>query len=907
MRIVKLLFLFLCFTSSESYITRKNTRHVTVEFAKQPKNRKQRLDWIHGIKNAINDVNQELERRAHILPSEYPFKPTEQDSLLRSLWKRLKNMYYHVFFHTDAIAYKGKKNKAFITRRNDEMGSVAIYVPDGVTEKVFIVILRKMLAKHGVDATIETDHHVVLTSNFATSPLGYTLFDGKPFTLTELNSLLNSRQRDIQKEIQLILDTKRNSFSQAAGKPVTLTDQQIEFLLNKFEKKQLQTKKDLLEQQQLFLPYLFWWQSIPTTGLRLEKPFWPLAYPFLPHAFPLWQLAPKMGAGVKVFVVDSGFAAFDIDWEPYFRKNQDLQMIADFTQQPSYNLVSSEDDLLDPAEQLAQLIESHTAENKRDLAYLQTLLPDWIRAYLQNKSTDGVQSYLLSDGKPEYSKVVDGKQELTPAGQAALQEIIQGEAGFHTKGKDKPNFTLVNIGAPNNQQDAILEFIPTAMVGEIPFDQFSTSSALLDDQWLAAYTSGHGTHTSGIIGARLQSAIPSIINQETVAQMLAQDTGICGVAPLSDMVMLKVFKSTGNISNRSIVSQGIARAQQMGAEVINLSIKIDDQMDSSELEVKSLQDTIAAIPYVAAASGNALKDAAGNYSANKEGYPARFASVAFDVGAFSFYQDKNGDYQCPIPPFSQYQAGIGPKFVAPGQNILSCGLSPDQTEDSVYVFMEGTSASTPMLSGFNALMLSEFKGVFTEKERAKLLTICYNSTLRMHDDDDWNKKTLLGALDFRTVLFKLHVLKKLKSILAAQTITYTPTGNAEQKLDFERDFNRLAEAIHQVLFGMVNEFARVQKIEASFENNFMGYFNSACKKGIVPDRDIFTSLDKALDFVTNVVLYAANEKSVSTKPDIDPTTLGQVQQIFKEETVKPFEHLADIPKRRIQSVDVNFK
>ena len=96
----------------------------------------------------------------------------------------------------------------------------------------------------------------------------------------------------------------------------------------------------------------------------------------MPHAFPLWQLAPKMGAGVKVFVVDSGFAAFDIDWGPYFRKNQDLQMLADFTKQPSYNLVSSEEDLLDPIEQLAQLIESHTDENKRDLAYLQTILPD---------------------------------------------------------------------------------------------------------------------------------------------------------------------------------------------------------------------------------------------------------------------------------------------------------------------------------------------------------------------------------------------------------------------------------------------------------------------------------------------------------------------------------------------------
>lgn len=915
MRVAAFFLFTLCssFSSSNAFITRRNTRHVTIEFAKQPKNKKQRLDWIEGVKESIQEVNKELRAQGYIIPVNYPFKTKDQDSFLNQTLTFFSNLYYRVFFHQAAIAYKGKKNEAFITRRNDEIGSFSVYIPDGVPEKLFVELLRKTVINNGVEANIDRDHHVILTHfNRSQDELGYPLFDGLSLSSQTLKDLSHGRDpQSLKHELQALTTKKENElFTDVDRLAANVTGK-------KYPKGLIHKKKSNIERKQLLGPYLFWWQTIPTTGLRLEQPFWPLTYPFLPHAFPLWEMAPSMGKGVKVFVLDTGMAAFDIIDKPSYKKNQDLQMFGDFLTQ-NYNLVSSSKSLLNPVEQLIQLIEMHTHESKRDFNRIKKIVPFWIQVYLKNQDNQEValqpvKDYLLQNGKTDFIQEVDGKKALTSSGQAALNDIRQGEFGFHPKGKDKPNYTLVDLGPPNNKQKAILEFIPTAKVGEEPFNLFSTSSHMLDAQWIAAYTSSHGTHTAGIIGGLLQPNIPKKLNEQSVAQLLKNDSGICGIAPKCDLIMIKVFKSTGHVTNRSIISQGLQQAKNMDAQIVNLSIKIDDQLDTSEDEVSSLKSILEKIPYVAAASGNAHRDLNGNYQADREGYPARFQSVPFDTGAFSFYQDQEtNDYKCPIPPFSQYQEGIGPKFVAPGQNILSCGLVSDQKDDSSYVFMGGTSASAPLMSGFNALVLSEFKGIFGPKERSRLLAVYYTSGLRMHDDDDWKKKTLLGALDLRTALFKLHVLKRLKVILAQKIIIYSP-GKKSQRLNFEKEFERLTEAIHRVLFGMVNVFAHQQKITASFENNFMGYFNSARKKNIIPKKDIFNSFEKALTFVTNTVLYAADKNAISpvAKADIeknlDPIVLGEVQQVFKEEIINIFGYLSDVAKRRIQSADVNLK
>ena len=226
------------------------------------------------------------------------------------------------------------------------------------------------------------------------------------------------------------------------------------------------------------------------------------------------------------------------------------------------------------------------------------------------------------------------------------------------------------------------------------------------------------------------------------------------------------------------------------------------------------------------------------------------------------------------------------------------------------MFLQGTSTAAPLLSGFSALLIAEFSGLFESKEREKFLAICYSSGLRMEDSEDWKKKTLLGVLDFRTVLFKLHVLKNIKKTLADKPVFYTPKAKnpTPQKLHLEKDFDRLCEAIHMVIFGMVHAFAKEHDIDVknNFENNFMGYFNSVRKLNYSPRGEIFSSFERAIDFVTKAVLYGANKDSVShddiqlVKQHMDENVLKNLRVLFTEEKVDMLGPIPDSAKRRIK-------
>lgn len=895
------LLIFLFFSSCNAFITRRETRHVTIEFNHQPKDNKQRLDWIEGVKSAIKSVNENLVKDGFLISEVHPLVFRSSDSWRQKIFKYFTNLYYNVFFHQKAIAYPGKRNKAFITRRNDEVGSFSVYIPDGIPEKLFLDVLRKTIAQHGIDASIIPDQHVILScSDFPQDKLGYPIFQGAAFTLEELEKI----KRD--SDSQSLKRVANNMLAQQEKKVLSNSDLD-KISSPSFYQKQ-QTERLAFERKKCIAPYLFWWQSMPTTGLRLEEPFWPLSYPFLPHAFPLWQMAPKMGKGSKVFIIDTGMAAFDIIGKPEYKKNQDLQMKADF-EKINHNLVSSERSLLDKTEQLAQLIEVYTEPSKRNFKFIKQQLPQWIKIYLSHYENDSeaasapLKKYLLIYGKPEY--IEEGTKKLSATGQAALYDIIHGSLGIHPMGNQKPDYTLVTLGAPNSKEKAILEFIPVVKAQEKLSHLFNAHSQQLDSRWTTKYTAGHGTHTAGIIGARLKSSVEGPLDQNSIQKLLDHDSGMCGIAPQCDLVMIKAFKSCGFATNRSIVTQAIRKAYEQGAQILNLSLKIDDHIDTAEFESKSLQAALSEIPYIAAASGNAQRNKSGTYQADREGYPARFPNVAFDTGAFILYQDKTGDYHCHIPEFSQYQEGIGPKFVAPGQNILSCGIVPYQTESSMYIFLQGTSAATPLLSGFCALLTAEFSGLFKSKEREKFLTICYSSALRMEDTEDWKKKTLFGVLDFRTVLFKLHVLKNIKIALEEKSIFYK--NKTVHQLDLEKDFSRLCLAIHKVIFGMTHSFAIKHEIETknNFENNFMGYFNNVRKLNDHPKGEIFNSFEHALDFVTKTVLYCADKDAVSSsdikliKQYLDQNIIKDVQAVFLEEKIDLFEGVQNAAKRRI--------
>ena len=269
----------------------------------------------------------------------------------------------------------------------------------------------------------------------------------------------------------------------------------------------------------------------------------------------------------------------------------------------------------------------------------------------------------------------------------------------------------------------------------------------------------HGTALCGIIGAGEHPTF-----------------GPIGIAPSADIIMIRAFNEYG-VSTKAILLSALKKAYELGIPIVNISLKIADSWDLNDPVCCEIEKVLTKIPYVVAASGNS----ADAHAVRHEAYPARLPSVAFDVGAFTF----DGDTHYAIAPFSQYEHNVGPKVVAPGFNIISTTLTDNPEIE--YGFFSGTSVATALITGFVALMLSEFGEHFT---REQLLKVCYKATVQLHATKEWKTKTLLGTIDMRCALFMLHALVCFKELMALKS---------EIICDFERDFDGLVLLLHTIL------------------------------------------------------------------------------------------------------------
>src|SRR5579859_1074683 len=78
--------------------------------------------------------------------------------------------------------------------------------------------------------------------------------------------------------------------------------------LEKIKKGGHLTSPNLPASQEEIKEALFWYQQLPTVGLRHDDRFTPPPYPFIPHCFDLWELAPSKGKGIKIAIIDTGVA-----------------------------------------------------------------------------------------------------------------------------------------------------------------------------------------------------------------------------------------------------------------------------------------------------------------------------------------------------------------------------------------------------------------------------------------------------------------------------------------------------------------------------------------------------------------------------------------------------------------------
>lgn len=293
----------------------------------------------------------------------------------------------------------------------------------------------------------------------------------------------------------------------------------------------------------------------------------------------------------------------------------------------------------------------------------------------------------------------------------------------------------------------------------------------------------------------------------------------------------------------SLLSTGLKDAVCMNADIVNLSLKLTDYLDPLSDTFNTIQLYLNIIPYTVAASGN---------SDNKndksiEAYPARFDAITFDVGSFGYDALKK---EYPVSFFSQHEKSIGPKFLMPGEYILSNSIIDNQKEDDFYSVMSGTSMAAPLMTGFTALMLAEFQSDFSREE---LLTTCYYSTVRMHATTDWQEKSLLGTLDMRLTLFTLHCIRAFKQSL-----------NKDDILLHKYSFNALLAIVHEILFDITNTYTKNSSITytyTQFKNSFADFYNTyeQHQEGILPD--FFNNLDAAINKVVVLVKEKINKRN----------------------------------------------
>lgn len=777
----------------------KNTRQLIVHFTSNPQSQHEHIKWNQAIHEAQLQLNNFLIQKDYIQACNT--KKTDT-----SFFDTIKKWCSSCVFKEFSSKYNHKRNEVFFTRVDHDFGSFTLYIPDGVPQNIVVKQLKSILDNFGLAFHIDKDIaiHIALASK---SDIG---LEGIALTLQELEAL---------KRAQRAVETKNDTV-----------------LLEALEKK---TKKLSSIKEQAF-----WHQRIPTTGLRLEPPFYPPAYPFIPHMFSLWQLAPKKGRGIKVAIIDTGVSAASFENDTRYKKNLDLTLPETMLHE-GLNIVSHNG--LDPIEQLVNVVYPSIDPQKFNEVEISQEVIRWIYDYLQSKKVDKIISYLKTKGKRE---LFDNKGELTLEGKKIVDAITTGPYGIDAHQGANP-LTIATMQEPYNKA-VIQQLIPV-----VPISNQNIT-----------YIAGHGSHTYGLVAASLQK------NGNTPEN----DTGVCGIAPEASVFMIKAFKDDGT-SDKSTLIAALKKAIFYNADIVNLSLKIADSMDLTASLSKLLEKMVGLIPYVVAASGNGGDPYLRNYVGSIVAYPARFDSVAFDVGSFGCKNMK-----CSIDTFSQYEKNIGPKFVAPGFNILSSALIPNQKEDSMYVFMDGTSMAAPIMTGFVALMLAEFQKDFTREE---MLSVCYTSVFRMHNNTDWNEKVLLGVLDMRTALFVLHVLQEARKQPILKNVT----------------FNKLLTAIYEIIYAAPNSYGKSALQGADFTGDFMTYFERAQQNlQNFKQENYFKiiTINDAIQYVINSLLAAYNEKQNIKGNTVNNNVLQRISTILKANTDPDiFGHLKKEIKNRI--------
>ena len=249
---------------------------------------------------------------------------------------------------------------------------------------------------------------------------------------------------------------------------------------------------------------------------------------------------------------------------------------------------------------------------------------------------------------------------------------------------------------------------------------------------------GHGTHVTGIIGARQNNG-----------------TGISGLAPNVTILVIRTGDTNG-VSFTSDVSSAIIEATDRGARVINLSLGGPSNMQSEHSAILYAQ---ARNVLVVAAAGNEWEHG------NEPLYPAALPGV-IAVGAAS-YDDQRALYS---------NTGGYISLVAPGGSATSSSttdprlwilsLFPGRT----YQYMAGTSQASPHVAAAAALVMS-VQPTFSATNVGTILKVSAHPIGNPVPNTTFG----YGFLDVLAALQSANAVVSVATAIPSATATTTPT------------------------------------------------------------------------------------------------------------------------------------
>jgi serine protease AprX len=236
----------------------------------------------------------------------------------------------------------------------------------------------------------------------------------------------------------------------------------------------------------------------------------------------------------------------------------------------------------------------------------------------------------------------------------------------------------------------------------------------------------HGTHVAGSIGACTNNG-----------------TGIAGVAPDTTIIPIQVLDAEGSGTVEGI-SEGIKKAADSGAHVINMSLSLGVGAPGSGAIgwVPGFVPEIDAAVEYANSKGVVVVAAAGNETLPLCEYPA-IAEDVVCVGATDNRDLKS--YYSGFPNKPDNEDTFGPSLVAPGgsgapgfcdlyeENILSTVPAELDNETctgvDAYANKSGTSMATPHVAGVAALVYDRLAAVRSPENRAAVVSALTSSAV----------------------------------------------------------------------------------------------------------------------------------------------------------------------------------